>query len=138
MIIKDIREYFLSCPLIDYNAKINVDYLGVDAVEYTIDGVPTTDIVKQYVDGGTVKQFVFVFGSREYYGPDTLQNMENSGFYQAFSEWIQEQNNLGRLPLLSGGKTSIKLETLTSGYLFDASEESARYQIQARLLYYED
>lgn len=138
MIIEKIREYFLNCPLIDSQSRINVDYLGVDAVEYTIDSVPTDPVVKQYVDGGTLKQYTFVFGSREYYGPDTLQNMENSGFYESFSKWISEQSCIGNLPVLEANKKSVRMETLTSGYLFDASEESARYQIQARLIYYED
>lgn len=138
MIIDKIREYFLKCPLIDELARINVDYLGVDPVEYTIDSVPSETIIKQYVDGGGLKQYVFVFGSREYYGSDTLQNIENSGFYEKFSEWIENQSDIGNLPLLEGEKRSVKIEVLTSGYLFDTSEENARYQIQMRLVYYED
>lgn len=138
MIIDSIRNYFLDCPLIDQYSKINVDYLGVDSVEYTIDPVPTEPVLKRYVDGGALRQYLFVFGSREYYGADTLQNMENSGFYQMFSEWIEEQDNLGNLPILTDNKTAAGLEVLTSGYIFDASESMARYQIQARLTYYED
>lgn len=138
MIIEKIRKYFLDCPLIDNQSRINVDYLGVDAIEYTIDSVPTDTIIKQYVDGGALKQYVFVFGSREYYGPDTLQNMENSGFYEKFSKWIEEQSNIGELPILSGSKQATKMEVLTSGYLFDTSEDNARYQVQCRLVYYED
>lgn len=138
MIIDKIREYFLKCPLIDELARINVDYLGVDPVEYTIDSVPSETIIKQYVDGGTLKQYVFVFGSREYYGSDTLQNIENSGFYEKFSEWIENQSDIGNLPLLEEKKRPFKIEVLTSGYLFDTSEENARYQIQMRLVYYED
>ena len=138
MIIKKIREYFLDCPLIDNQSRINVDYLGVDAVEYTIDSVPADTIIKQYVDGGALKQYVFVFASREYYGPDTLQNMENSGFYEKFSNWIESQNYIGELPILSGNKQATKMEVLTSGYLFDTSDDNARYQIQMRLVYYED
>lgn len=138
MIIKQIRKYFLDCPLIDEYSKINVDYLGVESVEYTIDPVPADSLIKKYVDGGKLKQYLFVFGSREYYGDDALQNMENSGFYQVFGEWIEEQNEIGNLPTLTGGKQAISIETLTSGYLFDSSEKHARYQIQLRLTYYED
>lgn len=138
LIIKQIRRYFLDCPLIDEESKINVDYLGVGAVEYSIDPVPSDSLVKKYMDGGAVKQYLFVFGSREYYGDDTLQNMENSGFYQIFSDWVEEQNKIGNLPELSKGKQALKIETVTSGYLFHADESSAKYQIQMRLTYYED
>src|SRR5699024_1670470 len=125
------------CPLLDMYARLNIDYLGVNPTEYTIDSVPTTEIVKEYVDGGAIKQFVFVFGSREYYGPDALQNIENSGFYEQFADWLEEQTREGNLPVLEGNKEPIKIEATTTGYLFDASEENGRYQIQCRLIYYE-
>ncbi len=138
MIIDSIRDYMLDCPVLDAYAKLNVDFLGTQPTEYTIDSQPTTSIVKQYVDGSVIKQFVFVFGSREYYGPDVLQNIENSGFYEELSEWFDEQSKIGNLPTLKDGKKAIKIEALTTGYLFDATEDNARYQIQARLIYYED
>lgn len=138
MIIKQIRAYFLDCPVLDEYAKLNVDYLGVNATEYTIDPGPSDSILKRYVDGGALKQYLFVFGSRELYGDDEIQNMENSGFYEEFSKWIENQSNEGNLPLLSDGKESRSMEVITSGYLFDASESSARYQVQVRLTYYED
>lgn len=138
MIIEKIRNYFLTCPLLDEFGKVGVDYLGVDATNYTIDSAPTTNIIKKYVDGGALKQYVFVFGSREYYGADEIQNIENSGFYEKFSEWLEEQSEKGNLPQLEGNKKAMSMETLTTGYLFSADESSARYQIQARLIYYED
>lgn len=138
MIIDSIRDYMLNCPVLDAYAKLNVDFLGTQPTEYTIDSQPTTSIVKQYVDGSAIKQFVFVFGSREYYGPDVLQNIENSGFYEELSEWFDEQSKTGNLPTLKNGKKAIKIEALTTGYLFDATEDNARYQIQCRLIYYED
>ncbi len=138
MIIEKIRKYMLGCPLLDEFGKINVDYLGVNPTEYTIDSQPTTETLKEYVDGGKLKQYVFVFGSREYYGPDEIQNIENSGFYEKLSDWFHEQSEKGELPLLDDNKRAIKIEALTTGYLFDATEDNARYQIQARLIYYED
>lgn len=137
MIIDAIRDYFLDCPLTQ-GKKINVDYLGVAAVEYTIDPVPTTPILQKYADGGAMKQFVFVFGSREFYGADTLQNIENSGFYQMFSEWLDEQNKIGNLPTLAGKKKARLIEATTQGYLMGSNDDNARYQIQCRLTYYED
>lgn len=138
MIIDKVREYLMTCPILDELSKINVDYLGTDAQEYTIDVVPATAVIKQYVDGGALKQFVFIFGSREYYGSDTLQNIENSGFYESFAKWLAAQTKEGALPELEGGLEAQSIEALTSGYLFDTTEDNARYQIQARLIYYEN
>lgn len=137
MIIDSIRTFIAKCPLLDMYARLNVDFLGAEATEYTIDSVPTTEVIRQYVDGGALKQYVFVFGSREYYGSDVLQNIENSGFYEQFAGWLEEKTNKGELPDLKGNKKAVKIEATTSGYLFDNTEENARYQLQGRLIYFE-
>lgn len=137
MIIEAIRTYFLGCPLIEDDKKINVDYLGIEAVEYTIDPTPTPPIVKEYVDGSSIRQYTFVFASREYYGANTLVNIENSGFYEKLSSWVEEQNAKEKLPILGDEKESMEMSISTPGYLFDATEDRARYQIQMTLKYYQ-
>lgn len=137
MIIQAIRRYFISCDVLDELRAINVDYLPADDLAYTIDPVPSDTIIKRYVDGGKLKQYQFVIASREIYGNNVIQNIENSGFYERLSDWIDQQNNSRNLPKLTNGKTSQKIEVLTSGYLFNATETKARYQIQLRLIYYE-
>lgn len=133
-----IFEYFKSCPLLN-GRKISIDYLGHEAIEYSIDIPPfEKDYKPAYVDGGGLKQFVFIFGSREYYGTDVMQNLENSGFYNNLVEWVEAQNKLENLPLLTSGKTAQRIEIDTPGYLFDSEERTARYQVQMRLVYYEE
>lgn len=138
MIIEKIREYFLNCPILDEYARLNIDFLGVEPTQYTIEGQPVNPVIQKYVDGGALKQYVFIFGSREYYGADVLQNIENSGFFERFAAWVEEQSEKENLPELEGNKQAISMEVLTSGYLFSASEDNARYQIQMRLIYYEE
>lgn len=138
MIIESIRNYFLSCPLLDEFARLDIDYLGVDALNYTIDSVPSETLIKQYVDGGKLNQYIFTFGSREYYGADVLQNIDNSGFYEKLTVWIEEQNENEIYPILGDNQDPLKVEVVTSGYLMGATENLARYQIQLRLTYYED
>ena len=62
-------------------------------------------------------------------------NIENSGFFQAFDEWLEEQDFNGNFPKLEKGKIPISLETLSSGYLYDVDEVRARYRIECRLIY---
>lgn len=138
-IITTLRAYMLACPLLEDLKKLNVDYLGTgDPGEYSIDTVPADPIVKRYADGGAVKQYLFVFASKEFYGSDPLEQLDRLGFYENLQEWFEQMTESGTLPVLDGGRTSISLETLTSGYIFDSSETNkARYQIQARLKYLE-
>lgn len=134
--IKAIRDYFLECPLLS-NGLFHVNYLGAQVIEYTIDQSPVEPIVKRYADGGTLRQFAFVFASREPYGADVLVNIEKSGFYNSLIDWIEAQNRANSFPELTVGSPQ-GIEILTQAYLFEATEDQARYQIQARLLYYQD
>lgn len=134
--IESIRDFVCGCPYLK-DGKLNVDYLGAEPTEYTIDGVPTSEVVRQYADGGAIKQYVFIFGSREYYGSKVIKNIENSGFYEKFADWLEASSEAGDLPELAAGKTAQRIEALSTGYLFDATANNARYQIQCRLLYYE-
>ena len=138
-IINVLREYMLACPLLEDLRKLNIDYLGTGDLAYSIDSVPADPIIKRYADGGALKQYLFVFASKEFSGGDPLEQLDNLGFYEDLEAWFEEMTEKGTLPVLDGGRTAEKLEATTSGYIFDASEETrARYQIQARLTYYEE
>lgn len=134
--IEYIRELVLSCPfLADW--RVNVDYLS-EQMEYSIDPLPCDPIIQRYVDGGAKKQFQFAFTSKEAYDEDARINIENSGFYQKFEEWLEEQTNGGLLPDMSGRKQPYAVETLNSGYLYDAEGKLALYRIECRLLYVQE
>ena len=134
-ITESIRTYLCTCPFLK-DGIINVDYLGEKPTEYTVECVPAAKEAKRYTDGSSLKQYLFLFASREYYGQDVLTNIENSRFYEQFSNWISQQDKKGIYPVLENGIPQ-KIETLSSGYLFHGNGTDARYQIQCRLTYYE-
>lgn len=133
-LLENVRAFICGCPCLK-DGKFNVDYLGDRQREYTIDVVPTNPVVKRYVNGDSLRQFVFMFASREPYGADVLQNLENNGFYEQFAGWLEEQVRNNHFPKLDGGRQVQNMEALTYGYLFDGRDKNARYQIQCRLLY---
>lgn len=112
------------------------DCLGSKSTQYTVDTVPTTHILKEYSDGGSLRQFTFVFASREYYGSDYLLNLSNSGFYENFAEWLEKCTKEKNLPDLGDNLEAQSISALSSGYMYEASGSTARYQIQCRLIYY--
>lgn len=136
-IIESIRDYIYEFPEFSENCCLLIDYLGDKAVEYTVEAVPCDPVYKTYVDGEKVKQFLFVFASREYFSADINTCIDNLHFYEKFEEWIEDNNDAGILPDLDG-KTPVSIEVLTRGYVLSADEETARYQIQLRLIYEED
>lgn len=138
MIIKSLRDYISQCPyLYEFNKGINVDYLDNDSTTYSIEEVPCEPIIKRYINCDTKRQYDFIFASRESYGADVLQNIENSGFYEDFSRWIEEESSKGNLPILEGNRESLEIKVSTTGYAFQTDDNSARYQIQLKLIYFQ-
>lgn len=133
-IIEAVRAFILTCPFLQ-ERRVNVDYIGVD-MSYSIDPLPCTPTLSKYVDGARKKQFQFALMSVEAYDEDARINIENSGFYQQFEEWLEQQGEAGTLPELASRKQNATgIETLNSGYLFDAENKLALYRIECRLLY---
>lgn len=139
MIIDSIRKFIRTCPnLQEFNGaiKVNVDYLGPESTAYSIEETPCEPMIKKYVDGSSIRQYQFIFASRESYGPDVLQNISNCGFYEDFASWIEGENIKGNLPILDG-KECRSIECLSTGYAFQTDVDKARYQIQMRITYFQ-
>ena len=134
-IIQSIRNYFLTCPLLT-DGKVNVDFIDKDIdTTYNIDPIPTNPVIKKFVDGASERQFTFIFSSCEPWGDDVLQNLDNNGFYEELTGWIERNKEL---PILDRDKKPLRIEILTPGYLMSNSADRAYYQIQLRLVYYQE
>lgn len=133
--IDKLREYFFSLGIIDENSNINVDFLSNEPIQYVIEPIPVEPIIKPYKDGGSLRQFVFQFGSREYYGADVVQNMANTEFYENFSALIEDNNKKGVLPKIDGIQS---IECLSNGTINEDNTDNAKYVIQMRITYYKD
>lgn len=131
-IIQCLRDHIMQFPELK-DGCLMVDYLGDSPIEYTVEPVPCDPVYQKYTDGSCIKQFLFIFASREYYGANINQNIENLGFYERFSDWITE----GELPDLDE-RIPVSMDVVTGGYAFDVDANTARYQIQLRLLYEEE
>lgn len=138
-IIESIRDYILKCPYLEDLAKVNVNFLPRDPNNYSIEEVPSQSgsVIKRYLDGTTEREFNFIFACIFDYSEDLQINIENSGFFENFQEWIEENNLNGIYPALKEGLEPNSLTVTTTGYLFYVSEKMDRaiYQIQLKLIY---
>lgn len=132
-----VREFLCACPLLEAG-KLNVDYLGSEPTEYSMERVAENELLKQYSDGGKLKQFVFLFSSREWVGNRVEEHVKTAEFYEKFAKWLEEKSLAGELPLLESGKTAQSLEAVSGGILYDHTGECGKYQIRCRLIYLEE
>ena len=105
--------------------RINVDYIGVE-MTYSIDPLPCDPVLEPYVDGGAKKQFQFAFMSKEQYDEDAAVNIDNSGFFNDFEDWLSKWGRWNMpLPDMEEKKCPIRFETLNKGYLYDIDSNLA-------------
>lgn len=135
MMIEKIRRYFIENNIIDENSRINVDFLGENPTEFSIEKIPVDPILEPYIDGGSYRQFQFQLVSCEHYGADVLQNMANSEFYENLYDLIEENNRNGILPNIDGIDS---IKCLNNGGVDVTDINTARYSIQMRITYYRE
>ena len=138
-VTKSLQQYFLTFPGLS-GKRLNIDCLTAKTDSYSIDSVPSETVMKRYIDGTAVKRHLFVISSRCFYSSDQQQQEENIAFFDALSEWLEEQEILGLLPDLGEKKTARKITVLSSAYplIVDDGGETARYQIQLELIYLQE
>jgi hypothetical protein len=134
-IIESIRDYIgkLDC-MKTFDTAINVNFLNSEADNFSIEEVPTNPIIKRYLDGSKLRQYQFVFCSREPYSSEILQNIENSSFYEDFANEIENKNDSNILPILTDGE-AIGIEVISTGYTVSVDEDTSIYQINLRFKY---
>lgn len=131
--IEEIRNYFLkNVSLTKEFDNILADFLGDEATSYTIEPIPVEPKIRPYRDGGSLNQYVFQFGSREFYDNSVAQNINNLGFYERFQEEIETNNKNGVLPDIKGIQS---IECLNNGTIQDVQNGTAKYVIQMRITY---
>ena len=135
-IIESIRNYIgsLNCMTAFENA-INANFLDGEIDSFSIEEIPCNPIVNKYLDGSSKRQFQFAFCSREPYGQEIIQQIENSTFYEDFAEEIEVKNNQGILPIGVNGIEPIGIEITSSAYVVATEEDTAMYQINLNFKY---
>lgn len=134
-IAEAVRDWLRSSPYIDENDNFNINFLDAEPVAFTLDESAGSSTIKRYMDGTERKSRAFALASTAEYGPDFLQQVANSGFWEQLTTWIEQQNHLHKLPTLPDGFKAAKIEVTAAHYLYRAGATTARYQIQLRLEY---
>lgn len=131
--IEKVKEFFEKCPYLDENSKFGVDFLDLGISDYVIESTPVTQIIEKYITGKTKRQEIFIFGSKESFGQDVLENINNSRLYQKIIEWVEEQNEKQNLPLIDGIDS---IEVISTPYANQDTKTTAKYEFEFKIIYY--
>jgi hypothetical protein len=137
-IIESLKTFIASCPTLNAFAELHVDGLGPDAVNYSLDPLPGARTIDTDLAGNKTREFPFALTSREA-AVDDLTRIANSGFYENFADWLEEQTDSENLPDLGTNRTAESIEATSWGYLYqrDENDQTAIYQIICKLTYTE-
>lgn len=131
-VIQAVRDYLLTCPYLSQE-NINIDYLGNEAKEYSIDKISCEPILRQYIDGSSIRQYQFALTSVESYSNDYNVNQKNIEFYEMFENWVDEQNAIRNFPDLQ--EEVYAIEIIENSSLITKEINTAKYQVKIRILY---
>lgn len=135
--ISSIKAFIKTCPALS-DIDVNINYLSENIADGAIENTSCEPIIKNYTDGGALRQFLFTVALREKYGQNVAENTAATTKLEQLSDWIYEQDRLGILPNLDGNKNSVSLEVVKTGWVDEKQNDTAKYQLQCRLVYYQD
>lgn len=143
--ISKLRTYLLNIidTLANNNkSQINANMLSNDVNNYSLDKMPINTeaekwIIPKKINVGNIKKRreVYSFRSRKPYSQDTINNLNNIGFFEQFENVIQSNNDLGVLPEIDNIE---KIECLNCATMNNASTNTAEFDIQIQITYREE
>lgn len=132
--ISKLREYLIEViSKINANLEqINADMLDNDVNNYSLDKIPTASVVEAWITGTEIHRDVFSFRSRYAYSQDTINNLENIGFFETFEQLIKNNDDKGILPDIEGIES---IKCLNCGTMLATETNTAEFDIQIQITY---
>ena len=132
--ITKLREYLFNIIKIlnEQYEQINVNFLSDDINNYSLDKVPTTTSVEQWIIGDEIHRDVYSFRSRMNYSADVISNIENVGFFETFEKIIKQYNEIKDLPEIDGIED---IQCLNCGTMRNSNTNTAEFDIQIQIRY---
>ena len=136
--ITKLRTYLFSIIdtlLTDNKYQINANMLSNEPNNYSLDKIPTSSTVEEWITGSRICRDVYSFRSRVGYSQDTINNLINVGFFEIFEKLISSNNEKGILPNIEGIQS---IQCLNCGSMNNANTNTAEFDIQLQITYKED
>lgn len=134
--VNKLRTYLFNIiqSLNESYKQINVNFLSDEVDNYSLDKIPTETEVSSWIIGDVLHRDVYSFRGRMNYSADTIENIENIGFYETFEKIIRTNNENGILPDINGIES---IRCLNSGTMNNANTNTAEFDIQIQIEYRE-
>lgn len=133
--IETLRDYIAQCPYLDEFTALNVDYLVDKVKAYSLnESAGYNPITSEDIIGNQNRQFLFTLDCKFHWNEEVQNNIENSEFFESFSEWLEEKNRNEDFPEIEDGSPFF-IGATTNGFIFATNSDEAIYRVQCKLEY---
>ncbi len=135
--IDSIKNYIAGCPYLDEFTAVNVNYLVDKVTAYSVnEGASYNPIIESDILGNEYSQFQFTFDAKFNWNDEVQNNVDNSVFFENFSNWLKNNNKNKTFPVLEMENVTItSIEANSNGYIFDTNSKEAIYRISCVMYY---
>ena len=129
--IDSVRNYIADCPYLDEFTAVNVNYLVNKITAYSVnEGASYNPVIEEDILGNEYSQFQFTFDAKFNWNEEVQNNVDNSVFFENFSNWLKDNNKNKIFPSLEMENITItSIEANSNGYIFDTNSDEAIYRI---------
>lgn len=114
--------------------QINVDMLSNNIDDYSLDKMPVGAETGRWIIGVVKKREVYSFRSRKAYSKDTINNLNNMGFFEEFEKKINSNNKQGIRPEIDGIES---IRILNPNTMTKTNGTTAEFDCQIEITYRE-
>lgn len=139
-IIDGIRAYFDRCPIISaLSAHVKVDFLKDQNRSFSIEPIPIDPVIEEYLDGVKEKRYRFSLMVKFPYSEEAKLNIENNAVFEKLARWIEDQNEIGKMPEMPEHCYPETIDVISTGALLQVTPDwkVGRYQMIMELTYIE-
>jgi len=133
--ISKLRNYLfeiINTLTTNRNYQINANMLSNNIDDYSLDKIPTSVEISNWIIGVEIHRDVYSFRSRKSYSQDTIVNLKNVGFFEQFENAIKTNNDKGVLPEIDNIES---IECLNCATMSSADGKQAEFDIQIQITY---
>lgn len=132
------RSLLLTSPYIQPESEMCINFISDSPTSYSIDSEPARPIVKRYLSGDSIRQYVFSLVARYPVITDEIRAISARN-YEYLTSWFETQTKRRALPDMGGGATAQKIETIGNAYIMERAKDndSALYVMQCALTYFQ-
>ena len=136
MVTGGLYKFFSDCPQF-LKKRININFLGHNEGDVSIEPIGDFSIIKKYSDGKRVMSQEFCLSIRCAFDANIRLNLKDAQLMEAVCQWIDEQDRAGALPNLSDTLAALGISVTKTPHIYESSVQGAKMQIYFKLTYRE-